>query len=123
MRNLLVALAGLAVLAACESTDPTQKQDMSCTAAFESVTSVCSQLRITSAEGIVAESKCTGDLHGDWSTNPCTSTNRLAGGYCKVEASQYSLSGTDVKVYFYDPVTIEQAQAACRSGGGTWIGG
>jgi len=120
MRNLLAAVVGLAVLVAC---DPTKKEDMSCTATFEGVSDVCSQLRITSAEGVVAEQKCTGDLDGTWTTNPCTSTNRVAGGYCKVEASQYSLSGTDVKVYFYEPVTLEAAQAACSSGGGTWIGG
>jgi hypothetical protein len=121
MRNLLIALAALALLAACESLDPTQKEDMSCTSTFESVSDVCSQLRITSAEAVVAEAKCTGDLHGSWSTTPCTSTNRMAGGYCKVEASQYSLSGTDVKVYFYDPVTLLEAQAACAAGEGTWI--
>lgn len=118
MRNLLIAAAAVAVLAAC---DPTQKEDMSCTYADGALT-VCGQLRITSAEGIVAKDKCASEFSGSWSTNPCSSTSRVP-GYCKIEASQYSLSGTDVKLYFYDPATLLEAQAACTSASGTWISG
>lgn len=118
MRYLLAALVCLTALVAC---DPTNKDDMSCTATFESVANVCSQLYITAAEGIVAEAKCTGDLHGSWSSNGCPSTNRVAGGYCKIEASKYSISGTDVKVYFYEPAMLLAAQTACSQASGTWI--
>jgi hypothetical protein len=117
MRTLLVALVGVAMLAAC---DPTKEEDMSCTATYQGATNVCSELHITSAEGRVAEQKCKGDLHGSWSTDGCPAENRVA-GYCKVEASQYSLSGTDVKVYFYAPVVLQAAQEACTAGGGTWV--
>lgn len=119
MRNLLAVLVSLTALVAC---DPTKKDDMSCTASFQGVpTQVCSQLHITAAEGIVAEAKCTGDLHGTWSGNACTTTNRVAGGYCKLDASKYTLSGTDVKVYFYEPTPLAAAQLACSEAGGTWI--
>ncbi len=119
MRNLLAILVSLTALVAC---DPTKRDDMSCTATFEGVANVCSQLHITTAEGVVAEAKCTGNpINGSWSGNACTTTNRVAGGYCKIEASQYSISGTDVKVYFYEPVTLLAAQAACSRAGGTWI--
>jgi hypothetical protein len=114
----LAALAALATLAGC---DPTAKDDMSCTATFQSVSQACSQLHITDAEALVAKPKCEGDLNGSWSSNPCTSTDRVAGGYCKVEASEYSLSGTDVKVFFYAPTTLLEAQAACTAAGGTWM--
>jgi hypothetical protein len=120
MRNLLAALVGLTVLVAC---DPTKKDDMSCTASFQGLpTQVCSQLHITSAEGIVAEAKCTGDpIHGSWSGNACTTTNRIAGGYCSVDAKQYTLSGTDVKVFFYEPTPLAAAQLACAQAGGAWV--
>lgn len=118
MRYLLAALVGLTTLVAC---DPTSKHDMSCTETFEGVTNVCSQLHITDAEGIVAEAKCKGDLHGSWSSNGCPAANRVAGGYCKIEASRYSISGTDVKVFFYEPATLLAAQAACSQAGGSWI--
>lgn len=120
MRTLLAALAGLAFLAGC---DPTQKDDMSCTATFHGVADVCSQLHITAAEGVVAKQKCENEVGGSWSSHACPSANRVPGGYCKVEASQYSLSGTDVKVYFYSPATLVEAQAACSQAGGTWISG
>lgn len=114
----LAAAAALSTLVAC---DPTEKNDMTCTAAFEGAAQACSQLHITDAEGLVAKAKCEGDLDGSWSGGTCTSVDRVAGGYCKVEASQYSLSGTDVKVYFYAPVTLLEAQAACTAAEGTWV--
>jgi hypothetical protein len=117
MRATLALAAAACLLAAC---DPTEKHDMSCSAEFEGLSQVCSQLRITDAEGVVARAKCE-ENGGSWSSNGCPSADRVAGGYCKVEASQYSLSGTDVKVYFYDPVTLEAAQLACDQGGGTWM--
>jgi hypothetical protein len=116
-----LALATAAVLSALVACDPTEKKDMSCTATFEGVTETCSQLHITDAEGLVARVKCEDDLDGSWSDDPCTSTDRVAGGHCKVEASEYSLSGTDVKVYFYAPVTLGEAQAACTAAGGSWV--
>ena len=116
--TMLVALAGVLVLAGCE--DPTKKHDMSCTSTFQSVTNVCTQLHVTGAEGDLARAKCEGDLHGSWSGEPCPTEHRMAGGHCKVEASQYSLSGTDALVYFYDPVVLAAAQEACANAGGTW---
>ncbi len=116
-----LALAAAAALSALVACDPTEKKDMSCTAAFEGAAQACSQLHITDAEGLVARMKCEDDLDGDWSDDPCSSTDRVAGGYCKVEASEYSLSGTDVKVYFYAPTTLGEAQTACAAADGTWV--
>jgi hypothetical protein len=122
MRNLLAVLVGLAVLVAC---DPTKKEDMSCTAQFDGVTEAkaCSELHITSAEGIVAEQQCKDKLAGSWSSSACPAENRVAGGYCKIDASDYTLSGSDVKVFFYSPVTLLAAQEACSASGGTWVNG
>jgi hypothetical protein len=121
MRATLALAAAAAVLSSLIACDPTEKRDMSCTAEFEGVSQTCAQLHITDPEGLVAKAKCEGDLDGNWSGDPCTSTDRVAGGHCKVEASEYSLSGTDVKVYFYAPVTLLEAQAACTAADGEWV--
>jgi hypothetical protein len=117
MRLPLTLAAALLALLAC---DPTQQRDMSCTATFEGVSQTCAQLHLTDPEALVAKAKCEGDLDGDWSGGPCTAVDRVA-GHCKVEASQYSLSGTDVKVYFYAPTTLLEAQTACTAAEGTWV--
>ncbi len=127
MRNLLVAVSAVAVLAACDNLDPTDKDDMSCTvSSFEGVTiQACTQLHITEAEALLAKPKCedSSGINGSWSSNPCSATGRIS-GYCKIEASQYSLSGTDAKVFLYGEdtdVNRTAAQALCLEDGGTWI--
>lgn len=118
MRKLVLALAGAAALVAC---DPTEKNDYSCTDSFGSggaAVQGCLQLHITEIEGNVAEGQC----DGTWEYRACASAGRVP-GYCNVpEAADYSLSGTPARVYFYEPVTVEAAQAACASvDGAAWV--
>ena len=63
-------------------------------------------------------------IDGNWDSNPCNTTGRIS-GYCQVEASQYSLSGSDAKVFFYGEVTEPNrtaAEAACNAAAGRWFG-
>lgn len=131
MRKLLLALAGVAFLASCDNADPTDKDDMGCTVENYKSTNLkaCSQLHITEAEALVAKGRCedTAALGGTWDSNPCPAENRVAGGYCKVEASEYNLSGSDAKVYFYTTATsqpdVAAATLACNNlgGGAQWV--
>jgi hypothetical protein len=117
MRKLFVALAGAAVLAAC---DPTDKNDYSCTLTFEGVTDACMQLYITEPEGNVADGQCRG-RGGTWEYHPCAAGH--IDGYCRVDdAADYSFSGTPAKVFFYAPVTPAEAIDACEAAGGVWTG-
>jgi hypothetical protein len=119
MRKLTLALAGAALLAL--GCDPTQKHDFHCTAQVQSQ-SACSQLHVTDAEALVADPVCTGK-DGSWGSGGCPTDvdgHARVPGYCSVDGSGYSVSGTDVSVFFYDPATAELAAAACTSEGGTW---
>jgi len=120
MQRLPFALGAAALLVlAC---DPTQKKDFHCTANFQTV-EACTQFHITDAEGLVADPVCA-DKNGQWRSGACPTdeggATRVA-GYCLIDASGYTLSGTDAKVFFYDPpVSAAAAEAAC-SGNGTWV--
>ncbi len=120
MRKLFLALAGLLLLAACG--DPTKKNDYGCTVTYGGATGACVQFHITEVEGNAADAACT-QKGGTWAYHACDATNRVP-GYCQVDsASDYSLSGTPARVYFYDPQTALTASTACNTGGGTWVPG
>lgn len=128
MRTLLLAVAAVLAVSGCDNADPTEKDDVGCTVEAYKSTGyrACSQLHITEAEALIAKLKCEEDLDGTWSSNPCPAEDRVPGGYCKVEASEYNLSGSDAKVYFYsttptlaDPLLAESACATVD--GGQWI--
>ncbi len=121
MRTIVLALAGAAAVFSLAACDPTEKREYSCSRSFgeeEAAADGCIQLEITDAEAIAARTQC----DGDWDDDPCPRANRVA-GYCNVpEAADYTLSGTAARVYFYDPVTSEAAEAACLSVDGTaWV--
>lgn len=123
MKRLFVAAAALLALAAC---DPTKKHDYGCTQVFgKDATKAqgCVQFHISESEGNVAEVACEDNdkADGSWAYHACESEGRID-GYCRVDdAKDYSLSGTEAKVYFYDPTTALEAEVACTSGGGVWV--
>lgn len=128
MKKLLTLAAALIAFTACEKTDPTQKHDFSCDGpefgSGAAKAPACVQFRLLESEGLVAETACT-NKSGSWAEHGCPSTNQVP-GHCDVEsASEYSLSGTPAKVYFYTsvatPVDQTAAAAACTAGGGTWV--
>lgn len=121
MRKLVLALAGAAAVFSFAACDPTEKKDFSCTDSFGDTgvaVEGCVQLRITDAEALAVSTQC----DGDWDDDPCPTAGRVA-GYCNVpEAADYTLSGTPARVYFYDPVTPDAAEAACLSADGAeWV--
>jgi hypothetical protein len=120
MREIFPALVALALLAAC---DPTKEHDYECTQT-QAGQSACAQFRLTDAEAAVALNACEDPqgVNGSWHEQACASAGRTA-GYCDVAASKYSLSGNDVRLYFYgiDPAA---AQVACETSGyGAWVPG
>ena len=120
MHKLSLALAGAALLAL--GCDPTQKKDFHCSGTYDSTLAACTQFHITDAEALVADPIC-GNNHGTWGSGACPadlSSHAQIPGACVVPAGDYSLSGTNAVVYFYDPVTPTAAEAACTSNGGTW---
>jgi hypothetical protein len=115
MRNLLFALAGLALLVAC---NPFEKKDVSCTAAFLGVDGACSQVNVNDAEALVAKDQCENHLSGSYSDSGCSTTNAV--GYCVIHGSNDLVSNTDVKIYVYSPADPTAAGTACSGQGGTW---
>jgi hypothetical protein len=128
MKRLIIVLAGLAVLAGCEKTDPTQKHDFSCAGpefgSDATKAPACVQFRLLESEALAPETACT-QKDGHWEEHGCPSTDRVP-GTCQVdEISGYTISNTPAKVYFYTstgtPVDAIAAEAACTAGEGTWI--
>ena len=134
MRTLLLVLvlAYAGVVTACASSNSSSSvdstaaetaADMNCgrLSTTTGKVSICNELHLTPAEAATAELDCTTSMQGTWTPSACPSESRVAGGYCKISASVFSLPDKIVKVYFYDPNGLDLAQAACSGMSGQWI--
>ena len=130
MRTLLLVLVlvNAGVVTACASSNSSSTvdstaADMNCgkLSTTTGKVSICNELHLTPAEAATAELKCTTSMQGTWTPSACPSESRVAGGYCKISASVFSLPDKIVKVYFYDPNGLDLAQAACSGMSGQWI--